>query len=203
LLYENNPFRDTITQTTTLLYPTGGQFVVDTAITFRWARVPNATHYNFQVGFLQGLSVIYEDIVTTDTFYTSPRDFNPLPAGSPPRYAWRVMPFNTGYACAPMSATSMFGVEPYVASVQELPGLGTLKLFPQPIAVGDPLSLNFQALRGEELLFQLVSANGQTVRAWRETVQAGQNQFWIPTEGLSSGLYALRVGNAVVKVLLW
>ncbi len=203
LLYENNPFRDSIGQSPTLLYPTGGQFVVDTAITFRWSRVPNATHYVFQVGFLQGLSVVYEDVVTADTFYVSQHNFNPLPVGSPPRYAWRVMPFNTGYTCAPLSATSMFGVEPYVASVQELQDLGTLKLFPQPAPAGMPIALEFNAPGYEEMPCQLVSANGQTIRSWNETVQAGTNRLSISTIGLAPGMYALRLGKAVAKIVLW
>lgn len=203
LLTNNNPFRDPITQSVTQLYPIGGQFVVDTPITFRWSSVANATHYNFQVGIQAGLSLIYEDVVVTDTFYTAQHNFNPLPPGTSVRYAWRVKPFNTGYSCAPMSPSALFGVEPYVASIQEVPGLGELRLYPQPVVAGEALSLNLNAIRSETVMFQLVSMSGQTVRSWTEQVTGGQNQFWVPTAGLSAGLYALRVGNAVVKVLLW
>ena len=71
-------------------------------------------------------------------------------------------------------------------------GLSGISAFPNPTADGQ-FSVALQATVRQEAQVVLLNALGQRVRTFAQPLQAGPNQFAVPTAGLSNGIYQLVV----------
>ena len=68
-------------------------------------------------------------------------------------------------------------------------------VYPNP-ATTDALNVKYQAAARQEAVVSLVSTIGQRVRTMSRTLQTGENQFQLSTDGVANGLYQVVVSVA-------
>lgn len=206
-LYNQNPVRDTILNSPTLAFPTNGTTVSAHSRTFVWNAVPGATHYVLEITQAPNsysAAQLTETVVTTDTTYFSNYYYAPRAPFLP--YAWRVKAFNQGNTCAPVSAQGTFLTSTAIASVGTAAPLTDFLVYPNPIAQGQSLQVQWTNQQTTEANIRLVSLTGQTVWAQQYSLEAGNVWMEVPIEQLAAGVYGLEVrtkeGFVVEKIVV-
>ena len=191
----HTPITDSIDlQDLTLLSPANNDVLVGTTgHTFRWNAVPGATHYILRICRMPCTSAsnVLEEIIVTDTFYTSTASFPPRNPFLP--YRWRVFPFNQSFTCAGSSTYANFNtqiatsVDPIAAQALEW------TISPNPVAIGQPLQLEVSANQPTDLTVSMHSITGQVLARRHWSVDHGTQQLAFPTDQLPAGVYILHL----------
>lgn len=202
-LGNQNPVRDAITATQTLVTPASGATVSAYAREFIWNAVPGATHYVFEVTRVAGnynSAQLMETVVTTDTSHVSSIYFAPQAPFLP--YAWRVRPFNQGNTCAPVSAQNTFLSSTAISSNVEVGGgEWAAMVYPNPVGGGLSLVLECQSPQTSDADVRLFSVAGQTMSQQTVALNKGNNQVQVSTLGLAPGIYFLQLKTSFGALL--
>jgi hypothetical protein len=68
-----------------------------------------------------------------------------------------------------------------------------VKVYPNPLASGDPLNVEMTQLPAKEVILQLINMQGQIIGTQVEQIRSEQQSFTLNTGGLAPGVYTLRV----------
>lgn len=189
------PTSDTVdTQQLTLRTPANGAVLTGTTgHTFSWNAVPGATHYVVQLcRYPCSLgSQTVEEVIVTDTFYTTNATLPPRATFLP--YRWRVKPFNESYTCAPPAPYYDFNTQ-LATSTTILPeGAVSWSIAPNPSTVGQPLHLFVQTTAATDLQVQLYTVTGQLLQQQAWPLSLGSQTLTVPTDRLAAGVYLLQL----------
>jgi len=200
-LYNQNPMNDTIDIANfNPIAPANGAVLNQTTnITFRWNSVPGATHYFLKVcaSPCSASNLIMEEVMVTDTFFTSTLTYNPRISIFP--YRWQVRPFNQGYSCAPLSTAHTFNTQ-NPTNLRTLEAVSHFGFYPNPQVAGQGLTVEATADQVKEVRLHILSIAGQTLltKAW--TLQEGQNTLQLATNRLQAGAYFVVMEDAERKI---
>lgn len=189
------PTNDTIdTQPITFRNPADNSVLTGTTgHTFSWNAVPGATHYLIRIcrSPCSLNSQIVEDVIVTDTFYTTMANLQPRATFLP--YRWRVTPFNERYTCTAPSDYYDFNTQ--IATGTTILPEGTVQctVAPNPSQAGQPLYLTAQTTMPTSIQLALYSLTGQIVQEQQWELSVGQQQLALSTTDLPAGVYWLRL----------
>lgn len=191
----NTPITDTIDpQTINLLSPANNSVLTGTTgHTFRWNRVPGATHYLLHICRTPCSTTrqVIEEVIVTDTFYVSNATYIPRSPFLP--YRWQLMAFNQSYTCAPSTSYLSFNTQ-LATDVTVLPeGALTWAVAPNPSTIGQPIELQVTASLSTDVSIQLYGITGQLLQQQQWAVGIGKHVLSLPTTTLSAGIYLLRL----------
>ena len=184
-LYNQNPFRDTITQTPTIVMPVANNPVQFNNVDLEWTSVEGATHYLVQISRFNTFAIMAEEFITQDTTaIISSLDNNR-------NYKWRVRPFNWGYTCAPYTTKEEFFTDDFIAT-DEIEGIESVAIY--PTLFNSQQTVNIEINAKTSLFTQLAIYNlaGQTVHTEQIDIQAGFNQLNVKgTKFRGSGMFII------------
>lgn len=173
-----------ITAAPSVISPVIGQ-VAAQGQQFTWNRVPNATHYIFEIWrgpSSNPYSLKVMDILTTDTFALAPY-MVPIPSGVNQRYLVRLKGINQGYTCGPKNDTYVFNPQLSI-NINEVDNEGQLTAYPNPIPRGEALVVESEKSLD---LVQVYNQLGQLMI----TIKPTQMPVMLETKELASGIYYL------------
>ncbi|MFM2269115.1 MAG: hypothetical protein RL757_2556 [Bacteroidota bacterium] len=171
------------------------------AVRLNWNAVPNAQGYMVEISPFQTFDINLISVFSPSNSIGIDNAF--LPAGQamlPNRtYYWRVRPVvsyaSAALGCTRYSVTSSFRTSAIV-STQELEGVKTFSVSPNPIERGQALNIEISMQSSLEATVRLTDIAGKTIRSEKRTFAAGTNRFDWRIEDLSAGMYILSVENA-------
>ncbi len=195
-LYNQDPYREPITETVVPVFPVNAEPVSNTGFTLMWDPVEGATHYVVQISPLPGFNVITKEITTEEPSVELD------PAGWVLRpYYWRVRPFNLGFTCTSMGPSAVFEL---VESVRTsgIPGLHSMAVQPNPAISGSGVSLQVSINTAlEDVQINIMDMLGRVMYSTHyEMLSTGSYPLSLLPE-LNAGVYLIelraREGNAV------
>ncbi len=178
-----------ITQTANLVLPEEGVNRPYDEVYFNWAPVPNATHYYFEISQAANFSQIFrvESTIVDINQYTST-------ILEPSRtYHWRVMAYNEMYTCIEEYSSSTFNTLAWTVSNEEVEGIESVNISPNPAFSGQPVTLQVQSTRQLDGALNVYNISGQLVHQTTIAVGTSNDSFVIDTESLSAGLYVVHL----------
>lgn len=156
-------------------------------VMLQWKSVAGAKYYLLEVDLSSNFNTpILQSYVLTDTF----KLITGLSANK--LYQWRVRPFNEYVTCASPKQRSFRTST--VSATRELEGVDAWQLSPNPLEKGQSVLLALQSSKNLELNIQMLDAAGRLVYQQNGiNVAQGENSISLPTAGLSSGIYFVRL----------
>jgi hypothetical protein len=183
------PNQAVIEEKPTLTAPGVGQtFTRYNDIEFQWSSVPGAEAYLLQVSVGPTFSSPIVDVVVNGTSKV-------IELLQPSRlHFWRVRPFNEYQTCTSFSNFGTFTTGA-ITSTQEATLAKSFSVQPNPLRVGEPLTVQLSANEAFLANFALYSLTGQALQQLgQQQVPVGQTQFNLPiTEALPAGVYLLEM----------
>jgi len=183
------PNQQVIEETPTPTAPATGQaFTRYNDIEFEWSSVPGAESYLLQVAVGPTFSNPIIDVVVNGTSTA-------IELLQPSRlHFWRVRPFNEYYTCTNFSNFGTFTTGA-ITSTQEATLAESFSVQPNPLRVGEPLTVQLSANEAFRANFALYSLTGQALQQLgQQEVPVGQTQFNLPiTKALPAGVYLLEM----------
>lgn len=170
-------------------------------IQLSWNKVPNARYYAVDVSISPSFSsIIYSQTLIDGSSLTIPKS---MPNNI--NLFWRVRAYNGWDVCQPFdkAQTGIFRTK-NLSETNELERTALIELVPNPVMAGTPAVLNIDSSAGMELSVTICDAAGRVCSQHQVRVYSGINQIEIPTNGLSTGTYAVFLQNekgATVKRL--
>lgn len=76
----------------------------------------------------------------------------------------------------------------------------SLSIFPNPLSSGNTLNLKFNANEIQNYQLQLIDVSGKVINQENIAVNNGSNLFQLSTNGLSNGVYILRISNKDISI---
>lgn len=174
--------------TAELISPSGGEVLDEvTQVTLVWEPVPNATGYlvDFDMLLFNGSGFNFANFETTETSITidglvSERD-----------YRWSVRAFNNNDGCADYAEFATFSINTFINSTQEVPGLQSWEVYPQPVNRGQRLQLAWQMLAPVSLQLKVLNLSGQVMHTELLPAQSGPTHYELATSQLPAGVYVI------------
>jgi hypothetical protein len=80
-----------------------------------------------------------------------------------------------------------------VLGINDLNDINNVELYPNP-AEGD-VHIKFSANQAEKMVVQITDITGKVVSTSQITSKEGSNLIIVPTDGMSSGTYFVKLGN--------
>ncbi len=204
-LYNPNPVIDSIDiNTLTLIEPLNNAVLQQTSnITFRWNSVAGATHYVLKIcAGSCSPNTTTEEILLTDTFYTSNLTYNPRVSFLP--FRWTIKPFNQTYSCANMGLGHAFNTQ-FPTNLQPIEAVNSFSIYPNPLAAHQSLWLETNVQKDLVLKVRLLSIAGQDLENYTWNAHSGKNTFELPIKHLAAGVYLIYLENnnrRIVKKLV-
>ncbi|MGH1335795.1 MAG: zinc-dependent metalloprotease [Aureispira sp.] len=194
-LYDD-PTDVSITQPTTLNYPTDGSIAPQPLVNFRWDAVPGATMYHVEICEINILGACLLNGERFDFMTTTNDTWKTLAPNK--RYRWTVMPVNSISFCDRMtlqSTTATFQVFDWTIGVDKVEGEATTtRLYPNPTNKSQQVVLEINATKDTEAQISMINSIGQTVMpAQTINVAQGVNVERLSTANLTAGLYIVNV----------
>ena len=177
------PNLNEITSSPTLLSPQNLETIETyNNVNLEWTPIANADHYlleltNSDTG--QEFFILDEpQILLTDLLKES-------------NYFWKVTAFTDYSTCQPASGQKIFKTGSEVVSdTNEIPGLSTWKLAPNPVKSGNVLLINVEAEAGFSADILVTTITGQTVQRFTDQRFAdGITAFEVDTYSMPAGTY--------------
>ena len=181
-LLNQNPIRDTITNSPTMLNPIGLAVAQFDNVPLTWSTVTGATHYVVQVSRFSTFNLIEYQTFTTDTSIIVTNLLNDKD------YYWRTKAFNQGYTCAPISPNETFTTSD-ISSIENINGIAALKVYPTLLEKGQQLQIELELAQNMDLTIQLFNVAGQQLYQKSLQLSKGKHQETIETDYLTSGTY--------------
>lgn len=169
-------------------------------VTFEWEAVPGATMYLLEIDRLSSFSIKPIMMLVEGTSQV-------VDVLEPNKtYHWRVRPINEYYTCSAPSASKSFKTSSTTA-VSDLDFVSNWSVNPNPASQDAALTLAFNANESFEAHVTLWSIAGQMVKQYgKRRFVTGQNEFQLPTDALSKGMYVLMLqteqGKLVEKIII-
>lgn len=202
--YLDNSFSPT---TTTLTVPT--DFMLEPTqnsttatydrVTFKWATVPEATYYLFEVDIAPSfISTKLQTQLMTGSASTT----TTVTLEANRTYYWRVRPFNVYTTCGTFPNRSF--KTSTTSALSDLPQIMSAEVAPNPIT-GSDLNLLINAAESFEMQLSLTDATGRVlIQENSVQVSAGEQSLPINVESLPNGAYflTLRTGGRTESKLV-
>lgn len=163
---------------TALSPPDGGLSNGKVGVKLEWAAGPGAQGYVVRIDRFQsfGFQPRY--------YYTnSPEvvlDFDLVGTG---KYFWQVYPYNDFQTCPLWGPTFSFNASD-PTSVEQLPGLESFAIFPQPLTTGQTLQMRLDLVHPMDLDMEIIDLNGRVIHRERGlALRAGEQVLqstWMP-----------------------
>ncbi len=155
------------------------------SVTFNWSAVTGADSYLLEIDQSSNFSNTPVRLVVTNA---NSRTVNTLEANK--TYFWRVRPYNAYSTCAPFTSAGQFRTNSMVVSVDEIEGLNTWKLVPNPANAAASVQMELHSDRQVEGSLQIFHASGALVQdLGRVYFPAGPSFMELATQNLNPGLY--------------
>jgi hypothetical protein len=192
------PAEEDITELATLNSPIEGTFIEGfDHVEFKWAPVPNATHYLIQIAPISIFSIIDDYTITTDTSYVS----TILRSGRD-NYYWRVWAFSEYDFCNfTFSETGLFATGEISTAVEEINNNLVASVFPNPTS-DKSFTIEIDLEEASEIHVEITDLHGKMVMpAINQELITGSNR--VPVDAhLPSGIYLVQLrGKWGIKVL--
>jgi hypothetical protein len=154
-------------------------------INISWKPVPNANKYLVVINEASSSTKVAE-IATKDTsiVFSFP---NTDAIGK--RYNWSVKAYREGNMCSDYVFFRSFTASTSTNVSQNFLDATTLELYPNPVGNGAGLQLAFRTATSGEILLLVTDMSGRSVYSEVLQFRTGANQFDIPAEGFSNGMY--------------
>ncbi len=185
-LYNQNPIRDSIGISPTMLSPINGDIEQYNYVNLTWESVPNATHYVVQVSRLSSFAVIAYNGIVSDTSLVLTELFDDK------TYYWRVKAFNQGYTCAPISPTESFMTFDVVRT-ENIKSIEDFRIYPTLLENGQLLNIEIESRKYLDANLSIYNIAGQQVLQQKLGVNAGRNKEKIILPNFSSGTYIVQI----------
>ena len=160
-------------------------------VNLEWTPVEGAEAYLLQVsqvGTFSPALTVFDEVV-----YGTSKVISNLLANR--NYFWRVRPFSAYRTCTQFSPVTSFRTGTLVSSSEEQ-WAESFSVFPNPASDKQELTVSIQSEAKLEANVRLFSIAGQEVRQYgRYGILAGDNNFSLPLQGLSPGVYLLRINT--------
>jgi hypothetical protein len=174
--------------TARILYPADTMYANVKKAT--WRKVPGADYYYVRVTLQSAPSYIVQSTLTRDT--SMPITYNIVDGGM---YLLDVAPLNAHNVCMEYSKLTPFIFADKYKNLS-VPAAGTaeaqLKVYPNPVAQGSELQLNFQTLPIGSYSISLISISGQELASQQFFNSASNGTTILKTQSLADGIYFLR-----------
>lgn len=170
-------------------------------VEFKWNKIANAKYYVVEIGLNSKFSpILYSQTIVDGSNLVMSKS---LPNNM--NLYWRVKAYNGWDVCQPFD-NAQIGVfhTKNLSYTNELEKTTIIELLPNPVFSGTPALLNIQSTSGMDLSLKVCDAAGRLCYQSQIQVYTGDNQFEIPTAGLSAGTYSVFLQNekgATVKRL--
>ncbi len=159
-------------------------------VEFKWEPVAGADYYHLEVTRAPtfGSEPTETDLIVHGTTFTTGLEPNK-------KYNWRVIPLKDGYTCTEWSPKETFftilgtgvnTVDPIYTDIHVFPGL---------VTSGKTVSISFNALKSGNAEYYLISSQGIICKRTAVYCIAGENNWKMPTDGLSPGIYLIIVAE--------
>lgn len=167
-----------------------------------WQRVAGADYYYVRIAYPLAPTMALQTTLTKDTFVNITYNFDDGDV-----FLLDVQPVNAHDVCLGRGVAKSFTYANKYANlglnnVSALPG--ALKVYPNPVGVGQELRLSFLMLPAGSYTLSLSSVTGQEVLKQTYSWTGGNSELKLSTAGLSDGVYFLRwvseKGEGVVRV---
>lgn len=132
---------------------------------------------------------------------------NPVGGVGPFTYEWsnsstdQIVPLNSvgDYTVTVTDAAGCSVSKTYTfTSVNDVLNESSLKLFPNPANSSQAINLEFNAVKSQAISIQLIDVSGKIISNIEKQIVVGNNNFKVDINGLSKGVYILRLtGNDV------
>jgi len=157
--------------------------------TISWESIEGADFYAVQLTkVLPFASRPDFEFITTDTFLNL--DFLEMDFF----YDWEVIPFNSGYGCAPQSEKFRF-LATQLSSSQSPFSQTSMQVYPNPIVNGSAFQIDYQLKEAGPIELDVLDSRGNHLRNKRVNGFSGSNRLQIQAPQ-SSGLYFIRLTTA-------
>ncbi|BDS11981.1 zinc-dependent metalloprotease [Aureispira anguillae] len=201
-LYNQSPIVDSISIANMALIEPAPNATLPTTVgsTFRWNKVDGATHYLLKICAAPCTTPghIMEEILLTDTVYTSPLSYAPRPSFLP--YRWQVLPFNQSYTCAGLTAPQSFNTQ-IATGLNDNAVINSFTIYPNPSQQGNNLTLEVQTSKATTGQLSLLSITGKTLLQEDWKLQQGVNQLNLPLTHLAAGVYLVYLEGINGKII--
>lgn len=187
----NHPAPDVapITGTVQLVYPIDSvDDIHHDFVPLKWEPVAGADYYHLEVTRAPtfGAQPTEKDLIVYGTAIT---------IGLEPdkKYHWRVLPVKNGYTCGTWSEPETFftvlgtGVNELSQSTEGF------KLYPSLLSEGKQLVVSLNTTTGGPSEIHLIAVDGRTHRSIPVKMIAGENNWYVSTGGLATGIYLVKV----------
>jgi Secretion system C-terminal sorting domain len=184
-----------IQDTVSLVSPALDAIVSTDSVTLQWTKVPNATHYYYEIARDKKMSLnpIRGDIGSTSVTLSVPKGR---------LYYWRVRAYNLSYPCAIAGAVKYksFSTEDAASNVLDVNGLENISIYPNPVKSDGILKIKINAKHTGMISLSLNDVTGRQIAQQRVALTDGENELDFPVGSLSSGLYLLQLAAPVGSV---
>ena len=189
LLYNQTPADPVNLSDFTAIAPLEGDSVATFQdVTFEWESVENAEGYFLDITVLANFqAVLFRHEVQGTSFTTTDLKKNRT-------YYWRVRAYNRWHTCKELSNIQSFqtGDVETLTGVNAIETVKDLNIYPNPVAPGSEVLVNFHAAEVMTLELNLLNLSGQAVYRQEKQVSAGNQTMNIPTGRLAAGLYFIQ-----------
>lgn len=186
------PTATLITDRVSTTYPTAND-VTPSTFNFSWNPVNGASSYHIYVYEVNALGHPKHNGERYDFISTS-TNLN-VTLTSHLRYAWTVRPLNQVSFCdtATSSYPVIFEVEG-TGTTQVNSNLNNVNVYPNPVALNQVVTIEFQAVQEQDIQLNVVNSIGQEVLSRQVlSLEKGTNIHKLDTRTLANGLYVIHI----------
>jgi hypothetical protein len=172
-----------------LFPPDQGQSNGLTNVALQWEAGPGATDYIVRIDRFSSFTFNPQIYFVKTNSVTL--DF-PLVDGA--NYFWQVYPYNNFNFCSRWGAETYRFQASQATSTQSIPGLDAWQLHPNPAAVGQPLTLTYDAWQDVTGDLEIMDVQGRILHQERGIwLPAGEQQRILSWQPTAAGVYFLRL----------
>jgi hypothetical protein len=165
--------------------PANGASVPYNFVNFSWRAIPGANKYLVVINDAgNGAKVAELALKDTSIVYSFPST-----SAIGRRYNWSVKAYREGNMCSNYIFFRSFTAGAATSIAQNFLDATTLELFPNPLIGGVPFRLAFIAGKDAEIVLTITDMSGRSLYRQELPIRSGGNQFMIPVEGYSNGMY--------------
>jgi hypothetical protein len=121
-------------------------------------------------------------------------------------YYWRVLAFHPLFGTCvvgkTMSKTQKFITSSSVLAEKNVLDENKIKIYPNPIGSNQSLNIELTSDESLSLSYEILSIQGQKLFQQKITLQQGENNFTIPTQNLSAGIYFFKIDHQMFRFIV-
>ena len=176
--------------------PLKGDTVAFNAVTLEWSTIPGATNYLVEVSRISSFAA-----TLTETYYTTTNLLSLTDLVNNRTYYWRVRAYNRNSFCGSNSTTSTFRAgTPATTGVDDLTAKASFRVFPNPLADNQNLSMESNLSESARLNVRLFDLSGKLLQTANYEAIAGKNRLQFTPNKLPKGIYVLNIVGDKINV---